>query len=334
MELRRPTVSLVIPMYNEGDHLEDSLRVIAECVSEATWNYEIILVDDGSSDDTWVRLNRLAERLRGLHIIRLSRNFGKELALCAGLDEAKGRAVIVMDGDLQHPPELIPEMVRLWRDERYEIVECVKESRGKEPLFKKMGASLFYGTLNGLTGFELKNASDFKLLDAKVVDAWRQMPERNTFFRGMTAWTGYRRTQIPFQVKPRQSGASRWGFRRLTRLAVEAIVSFSTIPLRLVSLLGVLFFAGAVILGIHTLWMKLLGNAVTGFTTVILLLLMIGSAIMIALGIVGEYIAAIYHEVKNRPRYLVAEQRLSEHTTAAPEDGTHDNQVAVASSGR
>ncbi|MBO9599993.1 MAG: glycosyltransferase family 2 protein, partial [Cohnella sp.] len=257
-------------------------------------------------------LQSLPLEIPELRALRLSRNFGKELALCAGLEHASGNAVIVMDGDLQHPPELISEMIRSWRDEGYDIVECVKESRGEEPLFKKAGASLFYGTLNRLAGFDLKNASDFKLLDGKVVQAWRGLKERKTFFRGMTAWIGFRRKSIPFHVPPRESGNSRWGFVKLAGLAVESIISFSTVPLRIVSAFGILFSLGAVVLGIHTLWRKLFLGAVTGFTTVILLQLFIGGVIMLSIGVVGEYIAAIYHEVKGRPRYLISEKLVND----------------------
>lgn len=303
-----PALSVIIPMYNEERHLRKSLGTIVSYIRQTRLPFEMIVVDDGSSDGTWSELQKLLPEVRELKAIRLSRNFGKELALCAGLEHAAGNGVLVMDGDLQHPPELIPEMVRSWRDEGYDIVECVKESRGKEPAFKKMGASLFYGSLNRLAGFNLKNASDYKLLDAKVVQAWRGLKERKTFFRGMTAWIGFSRRSISFHVPPRETGNSRWGFVKLAGLAVESIVSFSTVPLRIVSLFGLLFSLGAIVLGVYTLWQKLFIGAVTGFTTVILLQLFIGGVLMLSVGIVGEYIAAIYHEVKGRPRYLISEK--------------------------
>lgn len=330
MEGSPPLLSVVIPVYNEGSQLPQNVVAIAGWVASAEPRYEIILVDDGSTDDSWSWLKRLADEMPGLRIVRLSRNFGKELALCAGLMEARGSAAIVMDGDLQHPPELIPEMVRLWREEGFDVVECVKEDRGREPLVKKWGASLFYSTLSGLTGFKLKNASDYKLLSAKALDAWKQMPERNTFFRGMTVWTGFRRAELPFVVQPRSSGISRWGVYRLSRLAIEAVVSFSTIPLRLVSSIGFAFLIVAVILGIHTLWQKLAGVAVTGFTTVILLLLFIGSMLMISLGIIGEYIAAIYHEVKGRPRYLISETAASSAEIRSNGRSVYEREAAAA----
>ena len=222
-----------------------------------------------------------------------------------------------MDADLQHPPELIPEMVRLWKEEGYEVVEGVKALRGQESLVNKAGAGLFYYILSKFSGFDIKQASDFKLLDKKVVHAWQSMNERNTFFRGMSAWVGFNRISIPFNIKNRTGGASKWSLFKLFKLAINAITSFSSLPLHIVTFMGLIFLLGSLILGIQTLYMKLKGIAYSGFTTVILLLLIIGSTLMISLGIIGTYIAKIYEEVKGRPRYIVAEQiesRIAERT--------------------
>ncbi|MEC0093624.1 glycosyltransferase family 2 protein [Paenibacillus macquariensis] len=332
MEIKKPLLSVVVPLYNEGAHLVRSLRVIVETLSRITPYYELIGVDDGSKDDTWQQLERAAEEIPGVIAIRLSRNFGKELAVCAGLENASGEAVIVMDGDLQHPPELIPEMVRLWQEEGYDIVECVKESRGKESLGKRLGVSVFYTTLDKLTGYNLKGASDFKLLDKKVLEAWMNMPERIPFFRGMTAWLGFRKVELPFHVADREVGMSRWGIFGLVRLGAEAIISFSTIPLRVVSLMGIGFFIVSLVLGINTLVQKFQGTAVTGFTTVILLLLIIGSILMISIGIVGEYIAAIYHEVKARPRYLIADKKNHPDLIEEDRELKHDHSLVTSAS--
>jgi polyisoprenyl-phosphate glycosyltransferase len=305
LDTLKPELSIIIPVYNEELHIADSLEVIAREASRATDRLELIVIDDGSRDRTWEQLQMAKQHLPPLHAIRLSRNFGKELALCAGLEHAEGRAVIVMDGDLQHPPELIPEMVRIWREEQKDVVECVKSGRSKESLQRKWGSGLFYSLLNRMSGFDLQGASDYKLLDRRVIHAWRQMGERATFFRGMTAWIGYNKAQLPFQVQPRSAGASRWGFVGLVKLAMNAIVSFSSMPLRAVTFTGLLFFLISIVVGAHTLYQKLTGTAVTGFTTVILLLLIIGSIILFSLGVIGEYIAAIYNEVKDRPRYLI-----------------------------
>jgi glycosyltransferase involved in cell wall biosynthesis len=242
-----------------------------------------------------------------LRAIRLSRNFGKELALCAGLERARGNAVIVMDGDGQHPPSLLPLMIETWRTSGADIIEAVKRRRGRESLTSKFGALTFYVILNKLSGFDLKGASDFKLIDRRVLDTWLAMRERNVFFRGMTAWMGFRTIQIPFEVGPRRAGKSGWSYLSRAKLALIGITTFSSFPLHLVTFAGVIFFIFAVGLGIQTLYLKLAGRAFTGFATVILLELIIGSLLMISLGIIGEYLARIYEEVKGRPRYIVAE---------------------------
>jgi glycosyltransferase involved in cell wall biosynthesis len=311
MDNHAPEISVIIPVYNEEIHIAQSLLRIEQELKRITGSYEIIVIDDGSRDATWMQVMLASESSGHYTALRLSRNFGKELALCAGLEHAGGQAVIIMDSDLQHPPALLEHMVRLWREEGIDVVECVKENRGNESMGKKIGSAVFYNVLNRLSGFDLRGASDFKLLDQKVIRAWREMPERNTFFRGMTAWLGYKRVQIPFEVPQRAGGTSQWHFVSLLRLAVNAVVSFSSIPLRFVSLFGLVFLFGAILLGIQTLYQKYLGDAVTGFTTVILLLLFVGSIIMISLGIIGEYIASIYNEVKGRPRYLVSQKYMS-----------------------
>jgi len=240
--------------------------------------------------------------------IRLSRNFGKERALCAGLEHACGQAVIIMDGDLQHPPELIPQMMEYWRSNKAKIVECVKKTRSQEPFSYRMSTKLFYGLLQKLTKYKLQGASDYKLLDREVVEAWINMPERITFFRGMIAWLGFSRIQIEFDVAPRIEGKTKWKITTLVKLALQAVVTFTSWPLRFVTIIGMLFFVGAIIIGVQTLYMKLAGIAVTGFTTVILLLLIMNSMIMLSIGMLGEYIAAIYDEVKGRPRYIAIQK--------------------------
>ncbi len=304
-------ITVIIPVYNEELQICENINVIRKCLEETAMDFMILLVDDGSTDGTWHRLKMLSEETPCIKALRLSRNFGKEAALCAGLEAAQGDACIIMDADLQHPPTLIPEMIRLWKHEGYEVVEGVKALRGNESIINKVGASLFYKTLSKLSGFNMQQASDFKLLDKKVVSAWRSMNERGTFFRGMSAWVGYNRISIPFNVGIRTNGVSKWSLFNLFNLAVKAITSFSSFPLHLVTFMGVFFLFGALVLGIQTLYMKLTGMAFSGFTTVILLLLIIGSCLMISLGVIGTYIARIYDEVKCRPRYIVADETES-----------------------
>ncbi|MDD5900336.1 MAG: glycosyltransferase family 2 protein [Lachnospiraceae bacterium] len=303
-ELRK-RISIVVPVYNEGAHIRNSMAYVGKICEDASISYELVLIDDGSSDTSWEVISGMAKEDERIVAVRLSRNFGKEPALCAGLDIASGDAVIVMDADLQHPPERIPEMVRLWQ-EGAEVVEGVKSSRGKEKWTYRVCAKLFYGMINKATGIEFNNASDFKLLDRKVVEAMKHMPEKMTFFRGMSAWVGFERRTFEFEVAERVDGASKWSLKRLITLAVTAVTSYTSAPLHCITVLGFVMFLGAILLGIQTLYMKIAGYAQDGFTTVILLLLLIGSMIMISLGIIGLYLMKIYHEIKGRPRYLTS----------------------------
>lgn len=300
-------LSVVIPIYNEEKQIEKTIDQVKNALLQLNEDFEIIAVDDGSRDKTWDVLKKLADRNLEITALRFSRNFGKESAIMAGLLKAEGDACITMDADLQHPPKLIPEMVKLWK-EGFEVVEAVKGDRGKESAISRFYASLFYKIMYRLSGFNLENASDYKLLDKKVVDAIVNMPEKETFFRGLSAWVGYRRTQVFFTVPDRQTGKSRWSTLKLFRLAITAFTSFSSLPLQFVTFIGILFLIGSVLLGIQTLIMKIKGWAIGGFTTVILLLLIIGSCLMISLGMIGMYIARIYNEVKNRPRYIISEK--------------------------
>jgi glycosyltransferase involved in cell wall biosynthesis len=300
-------LSVVMPVFREGAHLPAFLATVRTSLEQCNLAYELVLVDDGSPDDTWHVITTEAKSSQALRALRLSRNFGKESALCAGLEHAKGDAVIVMDADGQHPPSLIPDMVTLWRTSGADIVEAVKRRRGRESLSNKLGAQLFYFILNKLSGFHFKGASDFKLMNRKAVDAWLKMHERNVFFRGMTVWMGFTTVQVPFEVVPRSAGQSTWSVLKRLKLALVGITAFSSFPLHLVTFAGVIFLGISVLLALETVYLKLAGRAVSGFATVILLELIIGSLLMISLGIIGEYLARIYEEVKGRPRYLVEE---------------------------
>lgn len=303
-----PTYSLVIPIYCEAAGIIHLLQVTTAHLEPFIHATEIIVIDDGSVDDSWYQLKRLTKRYPMVKAVRLSRNFGKEYALAAGLELAQGQAVIVMDGDLQHPPSLVPEMIQQWLDHpEVSIVEAVKLRRGQEKWLNRWGARLFYHLLLQLSGYDLNGMSDFKLLDRRAVDAWLRMDERTLFFRGMTSWMGFQRIQIPFAVAERATGSSQWSFMALLKLATVGITSFSSIPLQLVTASGFIFLLFALVLAFQALFLKLSGNAVDGFATVIILQLGIGSLIMISLGIIGMYIARIYDEVKRRPRYLISE---------------------------
>ena len=304
--VQKEFVSVVMPVYREGSRLRTVLAAVRESLESVQVKYEIVLVDDGSPDDTWEAISEEALLLPKVRAVSLARNFGKESALCAGLEMARGDAVVVMDSDGQHPPSLLPLMIETWRETGADIVEAMKVARGKERPLDKLSAGLFYLIWNKLSGFELKGASDFKLLNRRVIDAWLQMGEREVFFRGMTAWLGFTRVQIPFAVAGRLGGQSGWSFLRRVKLALTGISAFSSLPLQFVTFAGLFFLLFSVLFGGYTVALHLAGRDVSGFATVILLLLIIGSLLMISLGIIGEYLARIYEEVKRRPRYVIA----------------------------
>ena len=304
-DFRPPTFSAILPVFQESSHLTLVLQRVNQELVALGEAYEIILVDDGSYDDTWAVIQAESERYPSTRAIQLSRNFGKESAIIAGLRVARGSAVLVMDADLQHPPELIPVMVDIWRRGEAEVVEAVKVLRGEETWAYRMSARLFYFIMNRTSGFNMANSSDFKLMDRKVVKALLTLKERRTFYRGLTEWVGFRKVQIPFNVPERIGGNSKWSFPALVKFSINAVTSFSTIPLFFVSLSGLIFFFLAMALAAQTLFVYLSGKAVSGFTTVILLILITGSWIMICLGIVGEYLGRIFEEIKGRPRFIV-----------------------------
>jgi len=297
---------VVIPVHCEAEVLPAALSSVRDVLQKVALPYEVVVVDDGSTDATWQVIGDFAEHEPALRGLRLSRRFGKEAALRAGLETVRGNAAITMDGDLQHPPELIPDMVAAWRGGA-DIVEAVKEDRSTDGAIESLRARIFYGLLRRLSGHDLDGASDFKLLDQRVLRAYLSLGERNIFFRGMVAWLGFKSVRLPFSVPRRAAGRSSWTFVGLVRLAVTAVTSFSSLPLQFVTILGVCLLTFSFAMGVQTLYRKLSGSALDGFTTVILLLLIIGSTLMVALGIIGEYIARIYDEVKGRPRYLIGE---------------------------
>ncbi len=299
-------LSVVIPSYNEEASVAAAADMILSGLSDADIPCELIFVDDGSRDKTWDEITAAAGRHSNVRGVRFSRNFGKEAAITAGLTAAKGKCCAVMDCDLQHPPEKLIDMYRLW-EQGYEIIEGRKTDRGKEGALHSFSAKLFYSAISSATGFDMANASDFKLLDRKAVDVIIHMPEKNAFFRALTAWVGFKTAVVPFEVRQRSAGKSKWSVLSLTRYALNNIASFSAAPMQIVTVLGTVMLAVAVVFGAIALVQKCTGRALGGFTTVILLQLFSGSIIMISLGIIGYYIAKIYEEVKNRPRYIIGE---------------------------
>ena len=303
---KKPLLSVILPAYNEEASVPRAAQVICTLLEQADIRHEVIFIDDGSKDDTWTMILAQAASHPQVRGVRFSRNFGKEAAIFAGLAQARGNCVVVLDCDLQHPPEKILEMYRLW-EQGYQVVEGVKVSRGKESPLHTLAAKTFYSLISRATGIDMSRASDFKLLDRRAVDTLLAMREKNAFFRALSSWIGFSTAQVEFEVQPRLEGTSKWSFRSLTKYALVNLTSFSAAPLLLITLLGVMVVLCSVVLGIWSLWQKLSGQALEGFTTVILLQLIIGSVLMICLGIIGYYVARIYEEIKDRPRYIVAD---------------------------
>jgi polyisoprenyl-phosphate glycosyltransferase len=303
-----PFISVVLPVFNEAGHLPESLAQVREHLNALPVRYELVVVDDGSRDQSWAIILAESRAHGDIAALRLSRNFGKEAAVVCGVENARGDAVLVMDSDMQHPPSLIAHMIGKWRDERYDVVEAVKEPDADEHAATRVRRAVFNAVFGYCTGLDMDNASDFKLLDRRVVDQWQRMGEHVTFFRGMVTWLGFRTAKIPFRVPDRTSGRSKWPTWNLVEYAIQSLTSFSAKPLYLIALLGVGFVIGAVVLAIFAIYLKCVGRAVTGFTTVILLQLGIGGAVLFSLAMIGGYVAGIYREVKGRPRYVVAEQ--------------------------
>ena len=322
-EGKKEFVSVVMPVYREAAHIGEVLKDVNAALIEADVSFELVLVDDGSPDGSWQALTEQAKLYPMIRAARLSRNFGKEHALCAGLEMARGDAVIVMDADGQHPPILLPKMIAKRRETGVDIIEAIKTHRGEETLFSKTAARSFYWLWNRLSGFEMQGASDYKLLSRRAVNAYLQMDERNVFFRGMTAWLGFAREQIPFEVATRAGGNSSWSVLNRLRLALTGISGFSSLPLQLVTFAGMVFLLFSVIFGVYTFVLQITGRSVSGFATVILLLLVIGSLLMISLGIIGIYLARIYDEIKGRPRYVIAQtiESTESESTARPAIG-------------
>ena len=300
-----PVLSVVLPSYNEEAMLPKAAQTLGQLLHQNHISYELIFVDDGSKDRTWEEIEQLAGKDPHVHGIHFSRNFGKEAAIFAGLAGASGDCAAVMDCDLQHPPATLIEMFRKW-EEGYEVVEGVKRTRGKESALYKASAGIFYRIMSSATKIDMNRASDFKLLDRRAVDTLLSMPERNSFFRAQAAWIGFRTASVEFDVQEREAGETKWSTKALIRYAVTNIVGYSTMPMQFVTGAGIFVFILGIILGIQTLIRYFSGHAVEGFTTVILLLLLLGSIIMISLGIIGYYIARIYQEVQGRPKYIIS----------------------------
>ena len=301
-------LSVIVPAFNEAQGISAFLDDLFGVLRGSCARFEVWVVDDGSRDDTWRCLQAARDDKPELRGLRFTRNFGKEAALLAGLRQAAGRAVAVMDADGQHPPSLLPKMLDAWRAGEAQIVAARKASRPSDSRIERLNAYLFNRLMRLMTGLDLSAASDYRLLDRRVVDALLAFPERVRFFRGMTVWTGFTTKHLAFDVAPRIAGNSRWNAAQLTKLAINAITAYSAKPLGLVFRLGLFGMAAAFVLFLQALYSWMVGIAVSGWTSVTVVLLFFGSANLLGIGVLGAYLAQLFDEIKARPEYLVKQQ--------------------------
>lgn len=300
-------LSVIIPAYNEAENIGPAADAIGGVLREAGIGHELIFVNDGSTDESWSVISALSETDPAVRGLCFSRNFGKESAIFAGISAAAGDCCVVIDCDLQHPPEKIVDMYRLW-EQGFEVIEGVKATRGKESAGYSLAARVFYKLISKSTGLDLMNASDFRLLDRKAMDSLLSMGEQHAFFRALSSWIGFRTATVEFDVRSRNAGQTKWTTRALVRYALTNITSFTTAPMQLITVMGVITLVVSVIMGVVALYQKFSGVALGGFTTVIILQLFTGSLVMMSLGIIGHYLAKIYDELKARPRYIISDQ--------------------------
>lgn len=303
---RTPEYSFVLPVYNEEETLPEMHRRMAALLDRLDGPSEVVLVDDGSKDRSYALMRDIHRQDPRFKVLRLSRNFGHQIAISAGMDHVSGRATIIMDADLQDPPEVVLEMVDKWK-QGYEVVYAVRETRAGESWFKLGTAKAFYRLLDRLSDIEIPHdVGDFRLIDRKALDAFRALRENNRYVRGMFSWIGFEQTAVRYARHPRFAGTTKYPLKKMLRFATDGILSFSTSPLRVVLTLGFLISAASFVAGLVALYLKLSGSyTVRGWTSLALLVTFIGGTQLIVLGILGEYIGRIHAEVKQRPLYLV-----------------------------
>lgn len=301
-------ISIVVPVYNEEAVLDELIRRLTETLAQLHTSYEVICIDDGSTDSSLRRLLNLRDTYPALRVISLSRNFGKDVALSAGLEHACGAAVIPLDADLQDPPELLETMIGKWR-EGFDVVYAKRRRRAGESFLKRVTSKYFYRIFEKITDFPIpRDTGDFRLLDRRVVEVLVRLPERTRFMKGLFAWVGFRQTAIVFDRPERSSGESKWSYWRLWNFAIDAITSFSSMPLKIWSYLGLIISCFAFCYAVFLATLKISrGIDVPGYASIMVAVLFFGGVQLISLGIIGEYLARTYNEVKGRPLYLVRE---------------------------
>ncbi len=298
-------LSVVIPAFNEEDMVEAAARTVGGVLRDAGIPYELVFVDDGSKDGTWEAILRAHGADPNVRGVSFSRNFGKDRAVFAGLSKARGECVAVMDCDLQHPPEKLPEMYALW-EQGFEVVEGVKRDRGEESGLHRACAGAFYSVISKLAKLDMKRSSDFKLMDRRVVDTLLSLPEEDVFFRGLTAFVGYRRAEVEFDVAQRTAGVSKWSFKSLARYAVSSVTAFSAAPMQLAAVFGVLFGVIAVVTGILY---AIVGWDADGWLVFLAVMILLALAcVLLCMGIIGYYVGRTFRQSLGRPRFIISRE--------------------------
>ena len=301
-------ISLIVPCYNEELNIEPFYNAIVDVFQNMPdADFELMYVNDGSKDNTFSKIEELNKKDKRVKCVSFARNFGKEAALFAGIRNVTGDCTVVLDADLQHPPVVMIEMYKKWK-EGFEVVEGVKTDRGKEGLFHKLFTKIFYGMISKAVGMDMKNSSDYKLLDKKVVAELANLKERNTFFRALSFWVGFNKTTVYYEVADRASGSSKWSAKSLIKYAINNVICFTYTPLQIVTALGSLFILIGLGITIDAVITYIRGTAASGFPTLIIILFIGFGAIMLSLGIIGVYIAQIYDEIKGRPQYIIGKR--------------------------
>lgn len=301
--------SIVVPVFNEDSVIDEFCRRLLKVMEGLGKEYEVIFVDDGSADKTFKEIEKWSRKESRVKALRFSRNFGHQIAITAGIDESRGGAVIVMDGDLQHPPELIPEMISKWK-EGYHIINTVRQETAEIPLKKKLFSKAFYKIINLDSEVPiLSDAADFKLMDRTACEAFKRIREQDRFVRGLTSWIGFRQTQVSYRADARHSGQSKYSFSKMVKFAVNGVTSFSTLPLKFVGYMGLFVALASFLYACYALYVRLVLNiAVEGWTSMLVGMLFLGGVQLISIGVLGAYIARIFRQVKNRPLYIIQDR--------------------------
>lgn len=299
-------ISIVLPCYNEESNIDEIYSRLTAVMRTLREEYELIFIDDGSTDRTLAKLIDLSHVDKSVKVKELSRNFGHQAALCAGLDHSSGDAVIMMDADLQHPPELIPVLLERWQA-GYDIVYTIRKDPAGIPLFKRITAKVFYKIMNALAKVRIpENSADFRLLDKRVVETFRSIEEKTKFFRGLINWVGFRQSPVEYDAQPRFAGKTKYTLSKMVKFAFDGITSFSTFPLHVATILGSLVSCFSFLYGAYAIYIRIFtGEAVPGWTSILVAVLFLGGAQLLCLGIIGEYLNRVYTETKARPIYII-----------------------------